>query len=205
MSIDQQVMEVLRRHAPGLISEPPENVVERRRELRERLAGIDSNDLADVRACEAKVQAVEKRQAELKAQQEIAEKEFADARWELSQARATYSEHRDAAWKELDTMPCEALKVFRHEVEGRLTDLASWSRTWPGKVDQQIGRQVQTGNSASLDAYAQALLHTKGGIDDAIHKGLDGKEADSAIEAMRARWPRVQVARDEYVTPTWHG
>lgn len=205
MSVDDRVVEALRRIAPGLIQQSGESKAKRRGELRDRLAEIDATDLQRIRVAEAQVQKLEAQVEDLMAKQNALEAEGRKARGELSDVRGTYSEHRDATWNELDAIPCETLTEFRGEVEGRIANLSAWERTWPGKVNQQIGRRVQTGNANSLDTYAQALLDTKGNITDAIRKGLDGEAAIAAVAAMRASWPQVQVGHDEYATPTWHG
>lgn len=205
MNVSEQVMDVLRRHAPGLLLTPAEDSIERRRELRAELAEIEAKDFARVKECEAKLQAIESRQAQLRAEQEAAESECIRARSDLSDARGVYSQRRDAAWKALELMPSAELVSFQREVDGRLEGIAYLDRSWPGKLNKQIGRTVSEGNRDSVDAYAQALLHTRSLVMNAIHAGLEGAEAEAAISEMRAKWPRVQVGPNEYITPTWKG
>lgn len=203
MNVSDQVMEVLRRHAPGLLVTPAEDSIERRRQLRAELAEIEAKDLARVKECEAKVQAIESRQAQLRAEQEAAEGDCIRARGDLSDARSIYSSRRDAVWKALESIPSAELASFQREVEGRLEGVATLDRSWPGKLNKQIGRTVSEGNRDSVDAYAQALLHTRSLVTNAIHAGLEGAEADAAISEMRSKWPRVQVGPNEHIVPSW--
>ncbi|MEO7937738.1 MAG: hypothetical protein ABIR55_03880 [Burkholderiaceae bacterium] len=201
MNIDKQVMDVLRRHAPGLLPEAQESSIDLRNELRRQLAEVEGPELDRVKACRAMVVAVEDRQAKLRKDVDAAERDYGLARNALSDANDTYFRRRDAVWKALEGVPGPELVSFRLELDARIAASRSWARSWTGSFNKEIGSFLQEGNANSLRAYEQALLNSRALLDSAIHSGLEGAEAEAAIDAIRGQWPQIQVGKTEYITP----
>lgn len=163
----------------------------RRKSLAAELQKLDSECLAKTRKLTAQRDDLDAKASALRKQLLTIESEANDVAFALSVEHSAWADKRDVIWNQLRELPCRSLVSFREEIDKLLMNSGALICTWDRPGSTQIPRPKDS-NQLDVEAYQQALLRSRDDIAAAIRTGLDGEEAEAAIERIRRSWPRVR-------------
>lgn len=197
----EEIKRLLAPNMGALLAQDQERAAAERADLREQLARLDAEHLPIARDMDEKVQALDDKMRALKTELEATDKAHRAATFDHYVVRSGYTEQREKLAAGLLSIPAKELVAFREEIAQRIGNSRDHLRTWTStKMDRASGMYPMVGNQDTVDRYVDALLRSRGMIDLAVRKGLDGEEALKFAAEERASWPQVQVGPSEFVS-----
>jgi chromosome segregation ATPase len=201
MTTLEEIKRLLAPNMGALLAQDEERAAAERADLREKISQLDAEHLPVARAMDEEIKALDDKLRALKTELETVEKAHRAATFDHYVVRSGYTEQREKLAVGLLSIPAKELVAFREEIAQRIGNARNHLRTWPSKKrDAASGLYPMVGNQDTVDRYVNALMHSRGMIDLAVRKGLDGDDALKFAAEQRASWPQVQVGPEEFVS-----
>lgn len=202
MTTIEEIKRLLAPNMGALLAQDQERAAAERAELREKISQLDAEHLPVARAMDEEIKALDDKMRALKIELETVDKAHRAATFDHYVVRSGYTEQREKLAAGLLSIPAKELVAFREEIAQRIGGARNYLRSWTSKkIDKASGMYPMVGNQDTVDRYVDALLRSRGMIDLAVRKGLDGDEALKFAAEQRASWPQVQVGPTEFISP----